>query len=140
MLGPTGLFETLVWMLMLGPRGLKSKACSSHQVPKQPLPPRPPPTHPSPRIPKFRDKPTDQMQKKAREEIRHKEFWGPQDPPSRNSLCRPFSCILKGKRSPQHKELAGSGVPWAGGLGGGGSAQILYVYALFWFLNRAHEL
>ena len=60
---------------------------------------------------------------------------GPQEPPPRNSSCRAFSCILKGKQGPKHKEFAGSGVPRGGGLGGGVSAQILYVYALFWFLR-----
>ena len=47
-------------------------------------------------------------------------LWGPQDP--LEILCGPFSSILKGKE----------GVPWGGGLeGGGGSVQILYVYAFF---------
>ena len=58
--------------------------------------------------------------KKAREEIQHKEFWGPQEPPPpRNSLCRGFSCILKGKEAPNIKNLwgqesLGRGV-WEGG-------------------------
>ena len=72
--------------------------------------------------------------KKAREEIQHKEFWGPQDPPPQNSLCRPFSCILKGKRGPNINNLRDQGSP-GGGLGEGISAQFLYVYALFWFLK-----
>ena len=47
--------------------------------------------------------------KEAREEIQHKEFWGPQDTPPRHSFCRPFSCILKGKEAPNIKNLRGQG-------------------------------
>ena len=34
------------------------------------------------------------------------------------------------------KNSRGQESPEGGGLGGGVSAQILYVYALFWFLKR----
>ena len=67
-------------------------------------------------------------QKKAREDIQHKEFWGPQKPPLRNSLRRPFSCSLKGKEAPNIKNLRGQGSLGGGGLGGGVSTQIPHVY------------
>ena len=64
-----------------------------------------------------------------------KNFWAPKTPPPRNSL-RPFSCILKGKEVPNIKNLRGRGSLWGGGV----SAQILYVYALFLVLELGTPL
>ena len=69
------------------------------------------------------------QKKKAREEIQHKEFCGPQDPPPRNSLCRPFSCILKGKEAPYIKNLRGEG------LGGGGFLHKFFMFMPFLVLE-----
>ena len=46
-----------------------------------------------------------------------------------------------GKEAPNIKNLRGQGSLGGGGLGGGVSAQIFYVYALSWSLstNRAKE-
>ena len=76
--------------------------------------------------------------KKAREEILHKKFGAPRPPPLEILYVGFFFFLLyfEGKRGPKHKEFCGVKCPFGGrGLGGGVSAQILYVYALFWFLN-----
>ena len=44
----------------------------------------------------------------------------PRPPPPRNSLCMPFSCILKGKEAPNIKNLRGQAL-LEGGSGRGGS-------------------
>ena len=84
---------------------------------------------------------TESGAKKHPKKLCIKNFLRPPRPPPRNSLCRPFSCILKGKETPNIKNLRGQGSPekvWEGGGSGrgGGSAQILYVYALFLVPDR----
>ena len=58
------------------------------------------------------------QKKKHAKKFSIKYIGAPKTPPPRNSLCRPSSCILKGKRGPKQKEFAGRGVPWGGVLGG----------------------
>ena len=63
---------------------------------------------------------------------KHKEFWGPRPPPLEVLYVVLFPGISKGKEAPNIENFAGS----AGVLGGGGgSGEVLYVYALFGFLT-----
>ena len=41
----------------------------------------------------------------------------------------PLSCIFEGQRGPKHKDFAGPGLPWSGGVWEGVAREILYVYA-----------
>ena len=75
-----------------------------------------------------------QKKKKHAKKFSIKNFGVPKTPPLRNSLCRPFSCILKGKEAPNIK-ISGVRGPLGWVWEGGVSAQILYVYALLWFLS-----
>ena len=69
----------------------------------------------------LRTPPQNPVQKKHAKKFSIKNFGAPKAPPLRNSLCRPFSCILKGKEAPNIKNSWGQGVPWGGGgLEGGG--------------------
>ena len=62
------------------------------------------------------------MCKKAREEIQHKEFCGPQDPPLPLEILYVglFPVFWKGKEAPNIENFRGSRVPWRGGIWGGG--------------------
>ena len=74
------------------------------------------------------------VQKEHAKKFSIKNLGAPQDsPPPRNSLRGPSSSIPKGKEAPNIKNSRGQG-SLQGGSGRGVSAQILYVYALFWFL------
>ena len=70
----------------------------------------------------------NQVQKKHAKKFSIKNFGAHKPPPPQNSSCRPFSCS-------KHKDLRGQG-SLEGGSGRGVSAQILYVYAFFWFLRK----
>ena len=61
-----------------------------------------------------------QAQKKKREEIQHKEFWGPQDPPPPlRILYVDLFLYSEGKRGPNIKNLRGQGSLLGGGVWGG---------------------
>ena len=78
------------------------------------------------------------MQKKAREEIQHKEFWGPQDPPPPFEILYVglVGSILKGKEAPNIKNSQGQG-----SLGGevwkGGFLPKFFVFMPFFFFGCA---
>ena len=61
-----------------------------------------------------------QVQKKHVKNFGIKNFGAPKTPPTRNSLCKPFSCVLKGKKTPNIKNLRGQGSLEGGGSGRGG--------------------
>ena len=76
--------------------------------------------------------------KKTREDVQQKNFWDPQDPPL-EILCVGLFPVAKGKEAPNMENLRGQGslgrVSWRRVSG-----EILYVYALFWFLNSMQNL
>ena len=60
-----------------------------------------------------------------------KNFGAPKTPPSEILYVWAFPCVLKGKETPNIKNLKGSWGPLAGGSRRGVSGKILYVYAFF---------
>ena len=57
-----------------------------------------------------------------------KNFGAPKTTPPRNPLCRPFSCMLKGKEAPNTKNLRGQMSFWGGGSGRGGFLPKFYLF------------
>ena len=52
-------------------------------------------------------------------------------PPAEILYVWAFSCVLKGKKAPNIKNLQGLGAPWRGGLGGGFLAKFFMFMPFF---------